>query len=468
MTLERLSSRLAARRKPIIGRRYELDEIVQRHSPTRLSVLGQLVLSFNLLRWGFVAPAVILAAFLNLAWLSHTPPVGPWPFVISLAVAWLGFAWFAAAVPQRSVLITGVLCAIALRVVGLWSAPIYEDDWARYLWDGFRFLEDGTPYGYAPEAYSDFDLEEPWRGVLSQVNNPAVPTIYAPALQYVFAVSACIAPASLTALKGILIIFDLVLWAIVARLGGPAAGLRYALCPLVIFEVSFNAHADIIGATLTVACYALVRNARFVSAGLVAGLALACKPFAIVIAPSFLTRHGFVSAAAAGAVLVLLYAPFVLSGETEWEGLQIFSHWWEFNSLGFAGLKAVFGDPAARPVGFLLGASVAATLALHWRLKEPRAIPPADLWLLALLFFSPVINSWYLLWVVPWACLRPNVVTWSALPAVSLSYLTTGVLGIEAPGFHDHPVWVRPLEIAAAAAIYLSLRYGRRELPRIV
>jgi hypothetical protein len=225
-----------------------------------------------------------------------------------------------------------------------------------------------------------------------------------------------------------------------------------------VFEVSFNAHADIIGATLAVACYALVRSGRNLAGGAVLGLALACKPFAVIVAPATINRRWLIVALAATGVLVGLYAPFILKGGTEYAGLETFSHWWEFNSLGFAVVKAVLGDSTARPLSLALGVVFSASLMVRWRLREPHTFPPADHWLLALLFFAPVINPWYLLWSVPWACLRPSPLTWSILPAVSISYLTAGVLGIDGPGFYDHPAWVRPLEVVAAGAIYLGLR----------
>jgi alpha-1,6-mannosyltransferase len=406
------------------------------------------------------ASALMIAAFSALAWLGHSPPFNGMTFAACLIAAWVGYALFFS--HQRStttVLWLGITVAVAARVAGLLTSPIYEDDWARYLWDGYRFLQDGTPYAEPPGAFlEDSSLDASWLSVLGQVNNPDVPTIYAPALQYVFAFVSWLAPTSLAALKCLLIAFDLALWAIVWRLGGARAGLGYALCPLVICEVSFNAHADIIGAALAVACYALVRNGRALAGGAVFGLALACKPFAVIVAPGLINKRWHLAALAIAAVLGALYAPFILKGATEYAGLEAFSRWWEFNSLGFAVVKAALGDTLARPLSLALGVVLSASLMLYWRLREPDTLPPADLWLIALLFVAPVINPWYLLWAVPWACLRPNALTWSILPAVSVSYLTAGVLGIDGPGFHDHPAWVRPLEVILAATIFLGLR----------
>lgn len=411
--------------------------------------------------------ALMLAAYSSFAWLGASPPVNGLAFAVTFAAAWVGYALLFA-VDSRSVLWLGICVAVAARVAGLVTPPIYEDDWARYLWDGYRFLQDGTPYLAAPSAYaSDEILSTEWLSILGTVNNPDVPTIYAPALQYVFAFTSWLGPANLKMLKGILIAFDLVLWATIWRLAGPRAGLRYALCPLVVFEVSFNAHADIIGAALAVASYALVRGRLPLVGGAVFGLAVACKPFALIVVPAILGRRWAMVCLSAAVVLLGLYLPFIAKGATEYAGLEVFSRWWEFNSLGFAVVNAALGDAIARPVSLALGAMLAASAMLYWRLREPETSPPADHWLLALLLFAPVINPWYLLWAVPWASLRPSALTWSVLPAVSISYLTTGVLGIDTPQSFDHPLWVRPLEIIAALTIYLGLRVWARQPPRV-
>ncbi len=403
-----------------------------------------------------IACTLIAVSFFALAFLSRTPPVPALAFVVSLMSAWAGYAGvFSTSVPVSR---WAVGCALAARIAGLWGHPVYEDDWARYLWDGFRFLQDGTPYGTAPSHYfENSDLAASWQAVLAEINNPDVPTIYAPTLQYVFAFSAWISPASLTGLKIVLIFFDLGTWFIISRIGGVQAGLRYALCPLVIFEVSFNAHADVVGAFLITACFALIGKDRLIGSGAAFGLALACKPFALIMAPCFLRPRWHVPALAAAVVLTALYLPFLYRGATERAGLASFAETWEFNSFGFAILQDCFGNWGARRISLVLGTMLCAALMVRWIARERPSLPPADFWLLSLLFFAPVVNPWYLLWAVPWACLRPSPLTWSVLPAISLSYLTAGVLGIADQGFYNHPSWVRPLEVFAAIVIYSTI-----------
>lgn len=142
----------------------------------------------------------------------------------------------------------------------------------------------------ASRFFSSPDISEQWLAVLDQINHPFVATIYGPMMEYMFALSTMIFPASLVGLKLLLIAFDVMAWWCISRMGGQRAGLIYALCPLVIFEVAFNAHADIIGvALLTLSAWQMLQNRAFKS-GLVFGLAMACKPFAIILLPWLLLR----------------------------------------------------------------------------------------------------------------------------------------------------------------------------------
>ena len=67
--------------------------------------------------------------------------------------------------------------------------------------------------------------------------------------------------------------------------------------------------------------------------------------------------------------------------------------------------------------------------------------------IMAMLLLSPVANPWCFLWILPFAARRLEGWHFGVMAAVSLSYLLKYNLGGE--GF-DHPVWVRPLEIAVA------------------
>src|SRR3954471_24451143 len=114
--------------------------------------------------------------------------------------------------------------ACSFRLVLLFSHPIQEDDFYRYLWDGQVLANGLNPYRVAPlrvlnftkglgppaespvPATEDEDLprlatilvqDGKFGLILSRVNHPAVPTIYPPLAQAVFGLGALAAPGNL-------------------------------------------------------------------------------------------------------------------------------------------------------------------------------------------------------------------------------------------------------------------------------
>jgi hypothetical protein len=81
----------------------------------------------------------------------------------------------------------------------------------------------------------------------------------------------------------------------------------------------------------------------------------------------------------------------------------------------------------------------------YWRCGK-RSLPHGE-WLFgSLLLVSPVINPWYLLWSLPFACRYPSLGLWVASAAILLSYVTGLNLEDSALAPYEHPAWVRPVE----------------------
>ncbi len=362
--------------------------------------------------------------------------------------------------------------AIAFRLIGFVGGPFYEDDFYRYLWDGFRFATAGTPYGAAPEAFFvDPAVPALFQGVLDGVNYPELPTIYAPVTQFVFLVAYWIKPASVAVLQAILIAVDLVVVVLLLRLAPARNVLLYAWCPLVVKEIAFTAHPDGVGVCLLLAGIVLARERRFRMAAALLGLAVAAKTFALVLAPLVLLRarlrHWLLFVATAAAA----YLPFAVMGGTDLVSLLTFARDWEFNSAVF-GLLGTFVPPSgARVAAALLFAAFWLFYSLRHVRGVERGIPRGD-WLFGvLLVLSPVINPWYLLWLLPFAVVFPSVWAWTASVAILLSYIT----GLNLPDYtlqpYEQPLWVRGLEfgligLALAADVALRRRGEiRREEP---
>ena len=139
--------------------------------------------------------------------------------------------------------------------------PLFEDDYFRYLWDGYRFAETGTPYGWASaDSFAYASVPAAFQRILDQVNYPDVPTIYGPTTEYIFLLAHFLGPGSLVTLQLILIGVDILLIRLLLGAAPPAFVLLYAWCPLVVKEIAFTAHPDGLGACLLVGAVLLRRR----------------------------------------------------------------------------------------------------------------------------------------------------------------------------------------------------------------
>ena len=344
------------------------------------------------------------------------------------------------------------LWALVFRLCGLAGGPFYEDDFYRYLWDAYRFATTGTPYGAAPEAFFvDPGVPALFQGVLDGINYPELPTIYGPVTQLVFLLGYWVQPASVSALQAILIAVDLATVVLLLRLAPAANVMLYAWCPLVVKEVAFTAHPDGAGVCLLLAAIVLARNRRWRMAAACLGLAAGAKTFGLVLAPLVLAgarvRHWILF----GAVLGAVYAPFVLRGGTDLASLQVFAREWEFNSALFGLLATVTPRFEARLVLGVLFAAFWGCYNFVYTRRAAHGIPRGDWVYGALLAASPVINPWYLLWLLPFAAVHPSVWAWTASVAILLGYVT----GLNLHDYEMHPYaqppWARWLEFGLIA-----------------
>ena len=345
-----------------------------------------------------------------------------------------------------------ILWAVIFRLIALGAIPIYEDDFYRFLLDGWVFANRGSPYDLAPlELFSNPDLPLFIHDILDQVNYPHVPTIYGPTLEYVFLLGYLTAPGNLLALKACCFTADLVLLGLIAKFFKPRHLLFYAWCPLLIVEITFNAHPDIIGALFLFAGYIAFSRHRGVQSMIYCGLAVAAKPFALLAAPFFAWRAGLRGLAILAFTLFVLYIPFIVQGSTaEWNGLRFFLNYWEFNSAFFAIFQLFLSPGTAKILGLSLFTLAFGFLFLKW-IKKETTDPPLPILIGLFFLFSPVINPWYLVWLVPFVAIKPHCWSVTALGLVSLSY-TTGInLGDSTLGDFNHPGWLRPLEFGAIA-----------------
>ena len=248
---------------------------------------------------------------------------------------------------QTAVWSTVLTFAVAMRLVVLFSSPIQEIDYYRYLWDGITVNEGVSAYRYSPHQVLTANIDDPdlpdalrrlverrdrshqAATIVSRIHYGELPSIYPPVSLAVFSAATAILPEStsvmtaITAMKAWIVFFDLGTLFLLASLMHSASVpigwvTTYAWCPLVIKEFANSGHLDSIAVffmTAAVLTYLkgvdLFRSGQkehnvrrralwIVLSGLCLGLAIGAKLFPIVLAPIFgltiLRKRGFFDA----------------------------------------------------------------------------------------------------------------------------------------------------------------------------
>jgi Glycosyl transferase family 2 len=371
--------------------------------------------------------------------------------------------WREVAISTRTVLLVAALG----HVIALFGQTIFEDDYYRFLWDGWRTLQVGTPYGVPPEQFIDHPaVPRAMRNVLEWVNYPQYPTIYGPVLQVLFAVTSFFASDNEIGLRVLFASGALLLSALIARRHRAGTTALFAWNPFVLAESTLHLHPDIfLGLGLYAALLAgkqkpLLAGACF---GLAAGVkivALAAWPMLIRLAPSALL----------GAVvsLLALYGIFAIQGQgVGFESTETFATLWYFNPLAFEPLLILLGPGWGR----LASLAIAGVLVVwfHASARDFDTVPIAPIFG-AILLFAPAVNAWYLLWLLPFALDRRDVWPYVASAALPLSYLTGLNLELyEFEAFEVHPIAHRVEWALIAAAIIIDLvrRFKASRSPKL-
>ena len=421
-----------------------------------------------------VVGVACLAAYAWLAVLALGPGEPPLTAFFGI-MAWTGagsFWLFLRCRGRRASFSLGrlMIWAALFRLCGLVGGPFYEDDYFRYLWDGHRFATAGTPYGPAPEDFfSDESVPPEFQSVLDGVNNPDLPTIYAPTTQFAFLLAYWLKPASVAALQLILIAVDLALVRLLATLAPAPAVMLYAWSPLVVKEVAFTAHPDGVGVGLLFAGILLASRRRWAAGAVCLGLAAAAKVLAVAVVPVVLLRAEVKYWMIAGASLVAAYLPFVWIGGTDLVSLAVFVREWEFNSAVYGLASQALSPAGAKMVLGLAYGGFWTLCAVRFTRGDSASVPRGD-WLYgALLAVSPVVNPWYLLWLLPFAAIYPSLWAWTASVAVLLSYVTGLGLGDVGMEPYGQPLWARLAEFGAIAAalVFGLFRFARSRRDQI-
>ena len=243
---------------------------------------------------------------------------------------------------SRQMLVVIIAFAISLRLVALFTCPILEIDYYRYLWDGKAIAHGVSPYEFSPaqiiqqDSQPDFEFadaktDSPKKSlsnsvyqkllalsvetesnntILNRIHFSEYSTIYPPVSQAVFGLAMKWFPsnssveAHIVFIKAVLMLFDLLTLTLVVmmlrQLKFHAAWLiAYAWNPLVIKEIANGGHLDSIATfflMLSITCLTswLLKTHQKktwslpVMSGLALGIGFGAKLFPIVLFPALM------------------------------------------------------------------------------------------------------------------------------------------------------------------------------------
>ncbi len=353
------------------------------------------------------------------------------------------------------ILITGLLARLAM----LFTLPLMEDDYQRYLWDGAVTANGYNPWQTAPldvfrGASGDPGLErlaEQSGLVLERVNHPALRTIYPPVAQLAFALAYSLKPFSLTAWRLLALCCELVTLALLLVLLNKTRQSRlwvalYWWNPLIIKELINSGHMEVILVPLLLgALLAAMHKARFLVVFLLA-LAAGVKIWPGLLLPLFLrpfwaTRKKLVLPLLIFTGLLFLMAlPVVWAGFDQSSGFVAYSEYWKTNSALTPLLETLLqylfslftpATPDSLTIvrtARLLIMLVLATLALLVAVRPPRDnrdLAGKTLFVCAVMFLlSPAQLPWYSIWFLPLVMISPLSGLLLLVPLLQFYYLS--------------------------------------------
>lgn len=424
-------------------------------------------------------PALPLAAALIAAGLLY---LSVWPLIrVTLA---------ASEATRRRALLIVLAAGIGLRLMLLASAPAFEDDWNRYLWDGAVTAHGVNPYTVAPEdAREEEDsplpaLADKAGNVFERINHAHLKTIYPPVAQAAFALAYLMKPFDLTAWRLVCLVAEaatlLLLLALLRRTGrSPLWVALYWLNPLVIKELVNAAHMEAIVTPLVLLAVWLAVASRPLAATAALGLAIGAKLWPVMLAPLLLRpllgtpRRLAAAVLVLGAMTVLWALPPWLGEIDETSGFTAYAtHWqtsnallpwlvaaitWVLSPLGLA--ETVPGLVVRAGLGGLMLA-----FAL-WQARAP-VVDATDLLrrvgrvTLALLLASPAQFPWYLAWTLPFAVVQPLAGLMAATMTLPVYYIGFHYIATEQYWIYQK-LWVWAIWLPVWAALVVDLRQGR-------
>lgn len=387
---------------------------------------------------GLAVAAAVSAQPAEVGALARTMFVGAGLF--GCAWLWWVLSWW------RPSVRTLMVWAVGLRLLFFPLLPSLSDDAYRYLWDGAIQIEGVSPYAHVP---SDSVLEEYHDSVLfERMNSPSYYSVYPPVSQAAFRAAANVLPwgwqVAWYALKGLVLIAELIGVWILVRWAGPRAAAIYALHPVALVEVAGQAHTEglLIGA-LGLAVWGLGRQSVVAAIGV--SLSVWVKLWPVVWVPVVFRCIGWGGRAVSLAVLFGLSLSYELHryAMNLADSLALYAGTFDFYSAPYRAVKSLvyipLGDEAGQFTSGLMTLAWAIGCALAFVCTSATREGAKQVLIVATVGYvltASTLHPWHwlaALWVLPLLQIRIWlywIVSWSLLTYVAYVWDTALTLAL--------------------------------------
>jgi len=362
-----------------------------------------------------------------LYWLSHIFPshIGTSYIILSFLMTAVSILlWRNPYVSSRYMLIVALtLCIILFPLV-----PLTSNDSERYLWDGAVLLGGFDPYVHTPNDTPLSALRSIWP---TPEEHAQYVTLYPPGALALFSISALGGPDfGIWVWKGLLTLSGclslVLLYKLLARRRQLKSFSLFAFSPLFLFEMQAGAHLDIICVLGIIAALYAIEKDKFITAGIIIGLAASVKFLPAVIVGPFLfylkPRRALGMFLGAAVTWIAIYGLMFGLGYKPLGLLPTFFEKWRGGALLYPLLEAL-QLPNACFMILLASLAIAGFTFSAWLAKKGRIEVALMLALAVPLLLSPVLFPWYLLVLLPIWVLKPNLTVLVAIALAPLSYV---------------------------------------------
>ncbi|WP_244241706.1 hypothetical protein [Leptospira jelokensis] len=369
-----------------------------------------------------------------------------------------------------------------LRVLCFFFPPVWEDDWARYLWEGNLIRNWISPYEVAPNFYFSEFLEPLPSEILSKINHPDWTTIYSPFILLYFSLFTY--GFSTFFLKVSYLFFESICFAIVPKHKMNFMMLLYWVYPIFIKEVYINLHFEVLLVSFFWIFYTFLKKENLKLGAGIFGFLVHMKFLTSIYGLLFIpylrlknskqTPAFWIQVVLSLSIGFLLFFGFYLilfpnSNDFGLSNLHHFGETFTFNQF-FEPVWKFFFTINLRSIPFFFQ-FLLLFIYLYLTLKEKNKTKrffvlcqKHDFYFYFGYFIFtniPVVNPWYFLTLVPLIIISrsQSILPWILISSLQLSYLTNIRLGFHFQFLYEIPTPILVLEaILSISCIFLYFR----------